>query len=271
MNYYDVLGIDKNATQKQIKSAYLNLALKYHPDKNKDFGADEKFKQISQAHEILFNETTRLEYDKKKDIIVKSPEFNTEIFNLFGEIYNHFQKPESIVIVQKLSLTQMYNGISQFLLSIKRSITNKDKTIQYEDEPIYINIKQGIDVGEILIVENKGNVVNGIYGDIKIIIENSEPDNKLIKRQGLDLLIHNTIHLREALCGFRILIDHPCGKQIPITTIDTKMIISPNTILTIPNKGFKRGDAIGNLILSFTIVFPNEISQDSIKILQNML
>ena len=64
MNYYDILGIDKNATKKQIKKAYRKLSMKYHPDKKpNDPIATEKFKEINQAHQILIDETKRRDYD----------------------------------------------------------------------------------------------------------------------------------------------------------------------------------------------------------------
>ena len=52
-DYYEVLGVDKNATDQEIKMAYLKLAKKYHPDVNKEPGAEEKFKQITEAYEVL--------------------------------------------------------------------------------------------------------------------------------------------------------------------------------------------------------------------------
>jgi DnaJ-class molecular chaperone len=62
-NLYDVLNIDTNATQSEIKKAYYKLALKYHPDKNN--GDDTNFTKIYSAYEILSNEKTRKEYDVK--------------------------------------------------------------------------------------------------------------------------------------------------------------------------------------------------------------
>ena len=52
-DYYKILGVDKKATDDELKKAYRKLALKYHPDKNQDPGAEEKFKEIAEAYEVL--------------------------------------------------------------------------------------------------------------------------------------------------------------------------------------------------------------------------
>ncbi|WP_315850233.1 DnaJ domain-containing protein [Mycoplasma struthionis] len=61
-DYYEVLGVSKNATEKEIKSAYRKLAMQYHPDRNKEPGAEEKFKEATEAYEVLSDP------DKKKKI-----------------------------------------------------------------------------------------------------------------------------------------------------------------------------------------------------------
>ncbi|MEA5038023.1 Chaperone protein DnaJ [bioreactor metagenome] len=63
-SYYDVLGLPRNATETDIKKAYRNLAKKYHPDVCKDPGAEEKFKSINEAYDILSDETKRRQYDQ---------------------------------------------------------------------------------------------------------------------------------------------------------------------------------------------------------------
>ncbi|HEX5392272.1 MAG TPA: J domain-containing protein [Rhodocyclaceae bacterium] len=64
-DYYEVLGVAKDADQKAIKDAFRSLALKYHPDRNKEPGAEERFKEIAEAYAILSDPRKRREYDAR--------------------------------------------------------------------------------------------------------------------------------------------------------------------------------------------------------------
>jgi len=66
-NYYDVLNVSRGATRKEIKAAFRNLATKYHPDKNKSPDAEEKFREIAEAYEVLSNDERRRQYDEFGD------------------------------------------------------------------------------------------------------------------------------------------------------------------------------------------------------------
>src|ERR671934_488869 len=63
-DYYKTLGVDKKASQEDIKKAYRKLARKYHPDTNSDAGAEERFKRISEAYDVLGDPEKRKKYDR---------------------------------------------------------------------------------------------------------------------------------------------------------------------------------------------------------------
>ena len=63
-DYYEVLGVDKTADEKEIKKAYRKLAMKYHPDVSEEEGSEEKFKEISEAYAVLSDDEKRQRYDQ---------------------------------------------------------------------------------------------------------------------------------------------------------------------------------------------------------------
>ena len=72
-DYYKTLGVDKKASQDEIKKAYRKLARQYHPDTNKDAGAEERFKQISEAYDVLGDPEKRKKYDRGQSVFGGTP------------------------------------------------------------------------------------------------------------------------------------------------------------------------------------------------------
>lgn len=63
-DYYEILGLSKDSSVEDIKKTYRKLALQYHPDRNKEPGAEEKFKEISEAYAVLSDAEKRAQYDR---------------------------------------------------------------------------------------------------------------------------------------------------------------------------------------------------------------
>lgn len=78
-DYYKILGIPRSATDDEIKKAYRKLALRYHPDKNKSPNAEEKFKEVAEAYEVLSDKSKRDLYDKYGEEGLKGGELLTNL------------------------------------------------------------------------------------------------------------------------------------------------------------------------------------------------
>jgi len=91
-DYYEVLGVDRNASQDEIKKAFRNLAFKYHPDRNKEKGAEEKFKEISEAYAILSDPEKKQQYDAFGFEGIQGRYTQEDIFNRsrFQDIFSEF-------------------------------------------------------------------------------------------------------------------------------------------------------------------------------------
>nr|WBF70899.1 hypothetical protein [Megavirus caiporensis] len=96
MNYYDILEINQNATQEDIKKSYKKLVVKYHPDKNLNKNTIDKFQQIQSAYQCLSNKKKRREYDIKCNNHT-STNFNFDIndyYNIISEICEKYDLDE---------------------------------------------------------------------------------------------------------------------------------------------------------------------------------
>jgi molecular chaperone DnaJ len=112
-DYYDVLGVQKNASEQEIKKAFRNLAKKYHPDKNpNDKEAEEKFKEVNDAYETLSNGEKRSQYDRFGH---QKPNMGGRRggFNPFANMRRQEMVGEHMSLLVKLTLEEIYTGIQK--------------------------------------------------------------------------------------------------------------------------------------------------------------
>lgn len=306
MDLYKVLGVNKSASQEEIKKAFRKLSMKHHPDKNNNSEeSTKKFQEISQAYEVLGDENKRKEYDNPMKSRFNTgnmpPGFNAtmngvNIDELFGRMFSgaggihHFggmgrgpgsgpgfirvnqfhnalRKPSPIVKNLVISLEEAYNGCNKPIV-IKRTVINDNKRND-EEETIYVDIPKGIDNNEIIMCKNKGHIINSqIRGDVKIIIK--VKNDTTFNRNGLDLHYKKKITLKEALCGFTIELEYFNGKKFKIIN-EKGNIVSPNNRKVVAGMGMSRGNHKGSLIIMFDIEFPEKLSNEVISKLDELL
>ena len=178
-----------------------------------------------------------------------------------------FQKPSPINKTVTIDIEQVFNGVT-IPVDIERWIYENNLKIS-ESETLYVTIPKGIDDNEIIVLKDKGNIVNeNCKGDVKIfikIINNTE-----IKRHGLDLIYEKNISLKDALCGFTFEIKFINGKVYTLNNASGN-IINPEYKKIIPNMGLTRESYTGNLIIIFHIEFPEKLTIEQIKKLNEVL
>jgi len=123
-NYYEILGLTKEANEDAIRKAYKKLAYEYHPDRNKTEGAEEKFKEISQAYKVLSNPEQKSIYDKLGEEGLEgvdgfSTNFNpTDFFQQFfggnfGQMFKEEDNVPPVEFVLELTLEEIFCGCSK--------------------------------------------------------------------------------------------------------------------------------------------------------------
>ena len=136
MDYYKILGVNKDADENEIKKAYRKLAIKYHPDKNLgNKEAEEKFKEINEAYEVLSDKDKRSKYDMygKEGLSGGVNIDPMDIFNkMFGGFNGGFEKLAEIVDEQLYRLRSC--GLTPIVISHTKVRTIKEKIMEKEME-----------------------------------------------------------------------------------------------------------------------------------------
>ena len=267
MNYYKILELDEGATIIEIKKAYKKLAMKYHPDKNGQENANEKFNEINEAYNTLKDEkhhSYKTIFNKlyKNDIFKKSINL---FFNNF--IYNYKYYNDTIIDLE-CSLEELYNGCTKNI-NYKRKYLVSLANIVEINENIDIHIKPGFKNNQKILYDKMGEYCE-LDNPRDLIINIKEKEHEIFEREDNNLIINIDLTLIEALTK-HTKIEIPLLDE-KILTYNINKIIKPNKFINIKNMGMPifNTEQKGDLILKFNINFPNNITNKQIEILENI-
>ena len=180
---------------------------------------------------------------------------------------NMLNKPPPIMKNIVISLEQAYQG-AQIPVQIERWLF-EDGIRKCENETLYIPIQKGIDDKEMIILRERGNIMDSnLKGDVKIVI--TIQNTTIFKRDGLNLHIDKEISFKDSLCGFHFIIDHISGKQLRFNS-EAGLPIKEGLVKVIPGFGMERENNKGNLCIKFTVKYPEKITEEQITGLREIL
>lgn len=301
MDLYDILNINKDSTEIEIKKAYKKMAFKYHPDKNagnKD--CEEKFKNISMAYQILSDNNKREIYDLTGSTDYEDTEFNpadmfNNIFTMFGE--HGANMGENIIFCNVGSNLGNLNEITNqlFTSSQQQVIILKEKTkdIYYNChvslEDIYNNKTKHISINHIrydnnngkyvktkknlsipvnereIVYENEADEEEGYEKAGDVIINIIDKPHPIFKRYNeYDLIMTHHISPIEIYSGFNFEFKHLNGKFYQISMYPKYIQNNKDLLFKIPNLGLYDNK---DLYVQFSVQFPklNKIELDKLK------
>jgi DnaJ-class molecular chaperone len=178
------------------------------------------------------------------------------------------KKPEPLEMQIEITFENAFHG-QQIPIQIERNIIQFGNIIRKEKEKVYINITKGIDQDEIIMIADKGNCVNQVYGDVKIQIKLLK--HSLFERSGLNLIYNHTISFKESICGFEAIIENLDGNSLKLKSSPGNVIQNRDEKI-IKGKGFVRSpDVSGDLIVSFKVLPPKVLSEKQVLLFSEEL
>lgn len=298
LDYYEVLGLTRNANDIDIKKSYRKLALKFHPDC--DAKAGEKFARVSEAYEVLSDPKLKGFYDLFGEDALKNgiPDNKggvkggffkwdastgpADVFMRFFGTNNPFEALNDItatfesmttlpkpkkggkkVFPIKLTLEEIYYGVVKHVQHTRKLLVEEGegkRKMQTEVVDLTIDVHAGTPNGALFVFEGKGNETpDTMPGPVVYVLE-ALPHQRF-SRSGNDLVHHATIPIFHSLAGTTYEVETLDSRilSIPVTEI-----ITPGHTMTIEGEGLPvpgQPGAKGNLIVVFNLLFPGAISE----------
>jgi curved DNA-binding protein len=249
-DYYDILGVNKNASDEELKRAYRKLAMKYHPDRNPNKKeAEERFKEINEAYAVLSDKEKRKQYDTfgadgfrqrfTQEDIFRGFDFDEILSNLFG---GRGKREFKFGRKGGFDFGDFFGGqygyqdmgrmpqkgediLYELPISLEEAALGGEKRVSYRKngrvEEVSVKIPRGIPSGKKLRLAGKGmeGKNGGPPGDLYLQV--SIVEHPIFSREGDDLIVEKEISFSEAVLGTTV--------EVPTLEGMKKVKIPPGT------------------------------------------
>lgn len=290
VDYYSILDIDKNATEAEIKKAYRKLARKYHPDLNpNDKEAEQKFKALNEANEVLSHPENRKKYDQhgenwqhadeiekarqqQKQQYANSSQNDYQGYSNQGDYSDFFESLFGGTSKQSRTRTAAFKGQdynAELHLELNDVYTTHKRTLTVNGKNIRLTIPAGVENGQIIKIPGQGGMGanGGPNGDLYLTFYiNNHP---VFKREHQNLYSTSNIDLYTAILGGEVMLATFDGKA--------KVTIKPGTQngtkIKLKGKGFpvyKKEGEFGDLFISINVLLPTHLSPEEIELFSTL-
>jgi DnaJ-class molecular chaperone len=260
--YYNILGVEKNANPDQIKQAYRKKAMYTHPDKG---GSEEEFKKLNEAYEVLSDQNKRSNYDRYGNATPgQSRGFND--MGAFADMFRNFESGFGSGFFSRPLLAQVEITLEDLFKGKKISVAiTREHTVE-------CNILPGMQHGQQTMLRGEVTDSRGVPRDL--IIQILEVKHPVYTRKNADLLIQLPISLREAILGFEKPIQYLDGSIVWIRS--RKDRVSRNEdVLIIEGLGMPilHTSSRGKLFVKTVIEMPTSmwLSESELELLDSLL
>lgn len=279
MNYYEILGVAKEATQEEIKKAYRKKASIHHPDKAG--GNTEKFKEIQVAYDTLSDEEKRAQYDLelagggKREFSFNTSNMNSDpSADIFNTLFRQFGFHVDPSRFQQQRPARNQDIRIAVVLDLVETLAEQDKTLNLTlpgnvKETVEIKIPRGIHHGTVIRYPGLGgkSISTSPRGDLYVQYHVKPHPN--FEQQGIDLITPLTINCLDAIVGCERSINSLDGRIFKVTIPPGSQ---PGRKFGIPDAGLYTTEhgGRGKLILVLEIVIPENLTPEQLKTIRDI-